>query len=155
MYQIYQIQANDSLASIAGKFNTTMDELRRLNGMGFNYMLSPGNYIVVPNMNESIYTTYIVEQGDNLYSIAQRTGTDVQTLLVLNGLDEKNYIYPGQEMLIPNNNVGIYLTEQDTLGGVSEKLGISIKDLIDQNDTIYLLPEQIIVYKKVEGENFN
>lgn len=153
MYQIYQIQANDSLASIAGKFNTTMDEIRRLNGMGFNYMLTPGNYIVVPSKNESIYTTYIVEQGDNIYSIAQRTGTDVQTLLVLNGLDEKNFIYPGQEMLIPNRNVGVYVTEQDTLNSVSEKLGISVMDLIDQNDKIYLLPEQIIVYKKTERDN--
>ena len=153
MYQIYQIQTNDSLASISDKFNTTMDEIRRLNGMGFNYMLSPGNYIVVPNMNESIYATYIVEQGDNIYSIAQKTGTDVQTLLVLNGLDEKNFIYPGQEILIPNKSVGVYLTEKDTLSDVSEKLGISVMDIIDQNDKIYLLPEQIIVYKKIESSD--
>ena len=150
MYQIYQVQGNDSLASIAGKFNTTMEELRRLNGTGFNHMLFPGNYIVVPNAKDSIYTTYVVEQGDTLYSIAQKTGTDVQMLLILNGLDENNFIYPGQEMLIPNNDIGVYLTEQDTLSGISEKLGISIKDLIDQNDTIYLLPEQIIVYRKFE-----
>lgn len=153
MYQIYQIQANDSLASIAGKFNSTMDEIRRLNGMGFNYMLSPGNYIVVPAGSDSTYTTYIVEQGDNLYSIAQRTGTDVQTLIVLNGLDEKDYIYPGQEILIPSGDTGVYVTEQDTLSGVAEKLGMSVMDLIDQNDTIYLLPEQIIVYKRTTTDN--
>lgn len=151
MYQIYQIAANDTLASIAQKFNTTIDELRRINGMGMNYMLNPGNYIVIPSMQNNMYKTYIVKKGDNLYQIAMENGTTVQNLLLINGLEESGYIYPNQQILIPNEGVNIYVTEEETLSDVSNKLGISMQDLIEQNTSIYLLPEQIIIYKKREN----
>lgn len=50
MYQIYQVAPNDSLSSIAAKFNTTIDEIRRINGMALNTMLMPGSYIVIPKV---------------------------------------------------------------------------------------------------------
>ena len=153
MYQTYQIQSNDTLASIAGKFNTNIDDIRRLNGFGFDYSVLPGNYIVVPKKSGDLYMSYIVEKGDSLYSISQKTGVDIKTLLALNGLDNKDFIYPGQEILIPDENVKVYLTEQDTLNGLVDKLGVSLDDLIGQNDNIYLLPEQIIVYKKTNFDN--
>lgn len=151
MYQIYQIAANDTLAAIAQKFNTTIDELRRLNGMGMNYMLSPGNYIVIPSNQNNMYQTYTVKKGDTLYQIAMDKGTTVQNLLLINGLKESDYIYPDQQILIPGEGVNIYVTENETLNSVASKLGMSTEDLINQNNSIYLLPEQIIIYKKREN----
>lgn len=151
MYQIYQIAPNDTLASIAQKFNITIDELRRLNGMGMNFMLSPGNYIVVPGMQNELYNVYTVKKGDNLYQIALETGTTVKNLIAINGLKENEFIYPGQQILIPNEGVNIYVTQDETLSDVSSKLGVSMQELIEQNKTIYLLPEQIIIYKKREN----
>ena len=152
MYQIYQIAPNDTIVSIAGKFNTTIDEIRKINGMNLNTMLVPGNYIVVPNVANDLYTRYTIVKGDNLYSIAQNTGTTVPTLVAINGLEENAFIYPNQELLIPRRDLGIYVTvEDDTLNGVSEKSGIPVEDLIRENQRIYLLPEQIIVYKKREN----
>ena len=152
MYQIYQVAPNDTIVSIAGKFNTTIDEIRKINGMNLNNMLLPGNYIVVPNVRNDLYIRYTVVKGDNLYSIAQNNGTTVQTLVAINGLEENAFIYPNQEILIPRRDLGIYVTvEDDTLSGVSEKSGVSIEDLIRENQRLYLLPEQIIVYKKREN----
>lgn len=152
MYQIYQVAPNDTIVSIAGKFNTTIDEIRKINGMNLNTMLMPGNYIVVPNVRNDLYIRYTVVKGDNLYSIAQNNGTTVQTLVAINGLEENAFIYPNQEILIPRRDLGIYVTvEDDTLSGVSEKSGVSIEDLIRENQRLYLLPEQIIVYKKREN----
>lgn len=151
MYQIYQINPNDTLAGIAQKYNTTIDELRRINGMNLNYMLSPGNYIVIPNSQNSTYQTYTVEKGDNLYQIASRYGTTVQNLLLINGLEDSGYIYPGQQILIPNEDINVYVTEEETLESVSSKSGVSIQDLLEQNKMIYLMPDQIIVYKKREN----
>ena len=152
MYQIYQVAPNDTIVSIAGKFNTTIDEIRKINGMNLNNMLMPGNYIVVPNVRNDLYIRYTVVKGDNLYSIAQNNGTTVQTLVAINGLEENAFIYPNQEILIPRRDLGIYVTvEDDTLSGVSEKSGVSIEDLIRENQRLYLLPEQIIVYKKREN----
>lgn len=151
MYQIYQVEPNDTLASIAGRFNTTIDEIRRINGIGLNYLLTPGTYIVIPNMKNNLYTTYVVQKGDNLYSIAQNNGTTVKSLLLINGLNENDYIYPDQQILIPRNGVNIYITEEETLNDVAEKTGNTALDLIEQNETIFLLPEQVIIYKKREN----
>lgn len=152
MYQIYQVAPNDTIASIAGRFNTTIDEIRRLNGMNLNTMLVPGNYIVIPNVENDLYTRYTVQRGDNLYSIAQNNGTTVQTLVAINGLEENAFIYPNQELLIPRKDVGIYVTVQDdTLNEVSEKLGVSVENILRENQRLYLLPEQIIIYKKREN----
>lgn len=151
MYQIYQVEVNDTLASIAQKFNTTIDELRRINGMGMNYLLSPGNYIVIPNMQSGLYKTYTVKKGDNLYAIATKNGTTVKNLLSINGLNENDYIYPGQQILLPNEGVNVYVTGEETLNEVASKLGLKPLDLIEQNETIYLLPDQIIIYKKREN----
>lgn len=151
MYQIYQITANDSLASIAQKFNISIDELRKINGMSMNYMLNPGNYIVVPNMQNDMYETYVVKKGDNLYQIAMDKGTTVQNLLLINGLEESGYIYPEQQILIPKRNLEVYVTEEETLDSISKKAGVSIEDLLKQNKSIYLLPGQIIIYKKREN----
>lgn len=152
MYQIYQVAPNDTIVSIADKFNTTIDEIRRLNGINLNTMLVPGNYIVIPNIENDLYTRYIIQKGDNLYSIAQNTGTTAQTLIAINGLEENAFIYPNQEILIPRGDVGIYVTVQDdTLNGISKKSGISVEDIIKENQRLYLLPEQIIIYKKREN----
>jgi LysM repeat protein len=40
--------------------------------------------------------TYTVRRGDYLYAIARATGTDVSTLLSLNGLSLRSVIHPGQ-----------------------------------------------------------
>lgn len=151
MYQIYKVNPNDTLASIAQKFNTTIDELRRINGMGLNYMLNPEIYIVVPKNQDNIYRIYTVEKGDNLYQIASKYGTTVQTLLSINGLEDSGYIYPGEQILIPNEDINIYVTEQETLESVSSKSGVSISELLEQNKSLYLLPDQIVVYKKREN----
>ena len=70
---------------------------------------------------------------------------------MINGLNENDYIYPGQEILVPNEGVSIYVTENDTLRDVASKLGLSEEEIVKQNETLYLLPEQIIIYKKREN----
>jgi LysM repeat protein len=70
-------------------------------------------------------------------------------LIKLNGLDKDDYIYPGQEILIPNENVRIYITEEgSTLRDAASKLGDDVNSILMQNDTIYLQPDQLIIYKK-------
>ena len=50
--------------------------------------------------------------------------------------------------MVPKEGIMIYITkEKDTLKNVSNKLGISSDELVSSNE-IFLLPEQMIVYKK-------
>lgn len=44
---------------------------------------------------------YVVQEGDNCTSIAEEFGVDVEVLLVLNNLDSRCFITPGQTILVP------------------------------------------------------
>ncbi len=148
MYSIYQIQVGDTLDTIANKVGTTKQILLTINGITDSNLI-PGNFIVIP-MNVNLpFTTYVVKKGDNIYEIARNYGVEYETLLEINGLGKDDYIYPEQEIIIPNKDFNIYVTkENDSLALVAQKLGAEQTDIIRDNATIYLLPEQLILYKK-------
>lgn len=45
--------------------------------------------------------TYVVVKGDNLTKIARKFGTDIDTLVTLNKIKDRNRIYIGQVLMIP------------------------------------------------------
>lgn len=100
-------------------------------------------------LESPFYSYYEIKKGDNLYKISKEFNVNTKLLAELNGLKLDDYIYPGQTLLIPKKNVSYYITKDgDTLYTVSNIFGITEKDVVDQNKTIYLLPEQMIYYKK-------
>lgn len=46
-------------------------------------------------------TIYIVKEGDTLWKIAKKYSTSINSIVMLNGIDESEDIYPGQKLLIP------------------------------------------------------
>lgn len=147
MYNAYQVKPGETLESIAGQFNVKPDEIVSMNGLVGG--VRPGQLIVVPGGQQSMFDTYIVKQGDNMYEIAKRYNVSVDDLLMLNGLEKDAYIYPNQELLVPRPGMGIYVTrENDTINSVVNRLGISPADLIRRNENIYLTQDQLIIYNK-------
>lgn len=100
-------------------------------------------------MNENTYFTYYtIEKGDNLYEISRKYNINPKLLAAMNGIGDKDYIYPGQELMIPKSGYSYYITgEGDTLKGVADAFRTSTENVLRMNKTIYLLPEQILVYK--------
>lgn len=100
-------------------------------------------------MNENTYFTYYtIEKGDNLYEISRKYNINPKLLAAINGIDDNDYIYPGQELMIPKSGYSYYITgEGDTLKGVADAFRTSVDKVLSFNKTIYLLPDQIIVYK--------
>lgn len=147
MYKIYKVSEQDTLESIASKFNTTVNNIRDINGKDY---IVVGELIIVPNnIKSEWFDKYVVEKGDTLYSIANRYNISLIDLLNINGLDKENYIYPGQEILVPKNNIKIIVTgDNDNINSASKKLGLDTRILLEQNDNILLLPDQILIYKK-------
>lgn len=146
MYQIYQIVYGDSLNSIANKFNTTTDNLKEINE---NLNISTGNFIIVPANNYENFTTYTVSSGDSLYKIATKYGINVNDLAAINGIDKNDYIYPNQRLMIPRDDVLVYVTkEYDTIDTLRNNFGGDYTDILMQNKKIYLEPDQLVVYKK-------
>ena len=100
-------------------------------------------------LNENTYFTYYtIEKGDNLYAIARKYNINPKLLAAINGIKDNEYIYPGQELMIPKSGYSYYITaEGDTLQGVTNAFRTNMDGMLKYNDTIYLLPEQILVYK--------
>ena len=144
MYQVYKTIDGDSFDSLAIRFDVSSDELIRINGFNdFNI----GDMIVVPN--NDMYFSYFTKSGDTMYSIADKYNQDLDILYLINGIKEGDYIYPNQEILIPRNDVSVYLTrDDDTLGSISSAIGVSVSDIIRYNSDLVLMPEQIIVYRR-------
>lgn len=149
MFDKYQIKPNDSLKSIADKFNTSPEIIMDINNLYFIDELRAGMEIVVPKEKEKYFNTYTIEKGDSLYKIAQKYNINPTLLASLNGLDMDDYIYPNQQILIPKSGYSYYITaEGDTLDTVANMFKISKMDLLNQNETIYLLKDQVLVTKR-------
>lgn len=146
MYRVYQVQSGETVNSIANKIGINPNDLINLNSLTKEVV--PGELLVIPN-NETVFETYTVVKGDNMYDIARRNNVNVNDLLRINGLNKDDYIYPGQQILIPKENVNIYVTEGiETLNEVADKLKTNPSDLIGQNETLYLTGDQLIIYRR-------
>ena len=145
MYDKYTVGYNETLNDIAGKFNTTKEELLSINNIYNEEYLRAGMDIAVPISNE-YFTTYTVNSGDNLYAIARRYNINPTLLAALNGLNMDDYIYPNKKIIIPNSWYSFYITKDvDTLSTVADKFKRSISELTSMNGTIYLLPGQLMI----------
>lgn len=149
MYERYRVKENESLMSVAKKFGTTPDVIMDINNIYFEDSVRAGMDLIVPKNIEKYFNYYTIESGDSLYKIAQKYNINPTLLANLNGLNMEDYIYPNQEIMIPKSGYSYYITaEGDTLDTVSDVFGISKRQLLDQNETIYLLKDQVIVTKR-------
>lgn len=99
--------------------------------------------------NNTYYDYYTIEKGDTLYKIGKEYNINPKLLATLNGLDMDDYIYPGQVLLVPKNEYSYYITKEgDTIDSVANTLGISKENLLNENETIYLMEGQMIVKNK-------
>lgn len=95
------------------------------------------------------YIVYKIKKGDTLYKISKEFNVNTKLLAELNGLNIDDYIYPEQMILIPKKNVSYYITKDgDTLDIVSKIFNVKREDIILANETIYLMPGQMIYYNK-------
>lgn len=148
MYKVYQVQTDDTIEKIANLFHTTTDTIRKLNGITGNVMLRPGSFLIVPMEEETLFDTYIVQKGDNMYAIARTHNVDYDMLLELNGLDSDDYIYPNEEILIPKKGIKMYrVKDGDTVASVTDELNQNYEEISKQNPNLFLTPDQIIFYR--------
>jgi LysM repeat protein len=106
----YTIQSGEFPYCIARRFDLNPAELMNLNGLSGSYV-RPGTVLQIPQTGHPFPgqralqphpTTYIVQPGDNIYSIACAFG-DVgpDAIAYANGLTKPFGLTPGQELYIP------------------------------------------------------
>jgi murein DD-endopeptidase MepM/ murein hydrolase activator NlpD len=119
----YTVRKGDTLAEIAAKLGTEIDDLARLNGLKKPYRLQPGQVLKNPKAPKAAKAspssarssrggdeggggTYTVKRGDTLFSIAQRNGTTVEALRAANGMGRNTSLIPGRKLALPGRGGG-------------------------------------------------
>ncbi len=148
MFDQYRVKKGETLSSVAKKFSTNESTIKDLNNIYYPDSIRAGMDIIVPKNTNTYFSYYTIESGDSLYAIARRYNINPELLASLNGLDMDDFIYPGQEILIPKSEYSYYITKAgDTLDTVSGMFKISKDRLLNNNSTIYLQEGQILVNK--------
>src|SRR4051812_20225798 len=86
-------------------------------------------------------TSYRVQPGDTLISIAARYGTTVDAIVAANGLPNRSVIYVGQTLTIPTGGTGAvspasgtYVVQSgDSLSGIAVRYGTTVDALRSAN----------------------
>ena len=149
----YIVQSGDTLTSIAIKFDTTVQAIAELNDLQNPNLIYVGEILKIPTNSRGNLSapssrhyikTYIVQSGDTLTSIAKKFNTTVDKIALLNNITNPNLIYPGQILKIEtsinssirgyNFNTMYTVQKGDTLLGISRKLDVDYKELIQKND---------------------
>ncbi len=102
----YKVKRGDSLWEIAQKFNTSVSDLRKLNGLGRRSYIYPGQKLKVPGMvsNGDNHQIYTIKRGDTVSEIAARFKTTVSNIKSWNNIENLRKIRPGDKIKIYTNN---------------------------------------------------
>ena len=121
---IYVVQDGEHLMKIARKLEMDWEILASLNGLAWPYTLMPGQELklaenaILTGTDDPVPTpaaptqssestspqsgqTYVVQEGEYLYSLAKRFGVDWQVLAEYNGIEAPYTVQPGQVLQIP------------------------------------------------------
>lgn len=92
---------------------------------------------------------YVVQQGDDIESIANKYGISVERLITDNGLINPYSLVVGQTLVILYPKSTYIVKQGDTLATIAESNGISIMQLIRNNPILYdrefIYPDETLV----------
>jgi LysM repeat protein len=109
----HTVYEGQSLWSIAKRYNVTVEAIAKANHLDEDAPLRPGTTLVIPDRvgptvkrakprtPQERRWSYIVSEGDSLWSIAERHGTSVGELCEANGMRESAPLSVGQELVVP------------------------------------------------------
>ena len=166
----YTVVSGDGLYAIARKTGTNIQNLLSLNGLTLNSTIYPGQVLKLSSTSEvsaseeattsaeetsseesasnevqtsSSSGSYTVVSGDSLYAIARKTGTSIQDLLSLNGLNLNSVIHPGQVLQLsnayesPSTEETVTTTEETASSEETSTSGNAQMYYVHQGDTLY------------------
>lgn len=150
MFERYKIKKGDTISLIARQHGVSKEYLKSINDIYFLDNIREGQDLIVPKSVEKYYNVEICKKSGSIKDIAREYNVNPKLFVYINGLNTDDYIYINQEILLPKENYSYYITsEGDTVKTTAEIFNISRDRLLSQNDTIYLLKDQIIVNKKL------
>ncbi len=122
-WQAYQSKKGEQLEKVAARFGTTVEQLRKANGLMPDAKVANGQQLLVPDkeddpnkefvafnmhlaptIDDGHALIHIVHRGESLGSIARRYHVSVASLKARNG--GRTLIRPGQHLMIAGGSIG-------------------------------------------------
>ena len=169
----YVVKPGDSYADIAKSYGVPVMMLLEVNG-GFNRRLTEGDSLVIPEFvqpkkqkaapapkkQEPLVKkpepkkeepkcsgdVYVVQSGDNLFSISKKCNTTIADIQALNGMGNSTSIYPGQKLKVAGKVPAApeaskaddgFITHEvkkgEGLWDISRQYGVTIEDIVKWN----------------------
>ena len=72
---------------------------------------------------------HTVVQGDSIWQIAQRYGSDANQIILVNGLDDPNVLVVGQSIVVPDPQREYVVQPGDNLWEIAQRYGVTAEDL--------------------------
>ncbi|TAJ69545.1 MAG: LysM peptidoglycan-binding domain-containing protein [Phenylobacterium sp.] len=94
----YKVKKGDNLERVAGRLDSNVSELAKLNKLKKPYRLQPGQTIRGPGSSAK---AYVVGRGDTLSEIARRFSVTEAELRSANGLRRGASVAPGRRLRLP------------------------------------------------------
>jgi membrane-bound lytic murein transglycosylase D len=161
--QTYTVGRGDSVASVAKRFNTTVNVVREMNDLPTG-ALTVGSDLHVPSASSALPAkvllaaarvdspgrmsrrphVHVVHRGDTMWSIARRTGVDVNKLAMMNGMQPGDPLRAGQRLRLSNSDSGgrtaagprkvtYTVRTGDTLTQIAKLFQCSVKEIMAWN----------------------
>jgi LysM repeat protein len=114
----YTVQAGDTLSAIAFRFGITVSDVMQMNNL-YSPWIFPGQRLAIPvsgvamGFEQPAGTYYTIRAGDTLAGVALRHRTTVPAILQANNLSQSQFIFPGQQLVIP----GMMMNPSGTMPG--------------------------------------
>jgi LysM repeat protein len=111
------VQAGDTLSIVAGRYNTTPEQLRAANCLLTDSLVQGSSlFVPAPLPTSAIATStpircgppsgwvkaYVVHTGETLFGISQNYGISLSSLKLANCKDDRNLIFNGETLWVPN-----------------------------------------------------
>ncbi len=78
---------------------------------------------------------YKIKKGESIWSVSQRTGLSMDTLISMNLQKNIHILQPGQDIHIPNKEgIAYKVQDGDTLESLAEEFTVDKQDIIEVND---------------------
>ncbi len=130
---IYIVKKGDTLFDIAKLKGVTINEIKEANNLKTD-VLQIGQVLNIP-LSSSGEINYIVQKGDNLYTIANKYDITIDDIKKLNNLST-NVLQIGQILKIPGStNYNTYIVKKgDNLWDIANKYGTTVKKIMTINN---------------------
>ena len=142
---VYVVKSGDTLYSIALRYDTTPNAIINKNNLTSS-VLTIGQQLIIQSDPESTgeddittNNTYVVQNGDSLYSISRMYGISVDDIKNANNLTS-NILTIGQVLTIPTDEVSsntsnLYVVQKgDSLWSIANRFGVSINQIRMMNN---------------------